>query len=280
MKISHVVRGSEYITSTPKYINLYNAFGWEPPVFVHLPLVVNKEGAKLSKRSGDAYFSDLLDAGYLPEAIVNFLVLLGWSSGTEQEFFTLSELENVFDISGISKSPSTYDTDKLRWMNGEYIRNKTLDDFVKIASPWIDKIIKRNLDKYKICSMIQKRVEVLNEIPQMIEFLENPVPVDIQLYINQKSKCDISEAKRILPIIKQKIIEMDVFDHENIYEMFRNTATELQVKNGLVMWPARIAISGLLVTPGGAVEIAEIIGKDETIKRLDKAIKELEAYNA
>ena len=128
--------------------------------------------------------------------------------------------------------------------------------------------------------MIQKRVEVLNEIPQMIEFLENPVPVDTQLYINQKSKCDISEAKRILPIIKQKIIEMDVFDHENIYEMFRNTATELQVKNGLVMWPARIAISGLLVTPGGAVEIAEIIGKDETIKRLDKAIKELEAYNA
>ncbi|HOD93565.1 MAG TPA: glutamate--tRNA ligase [Clostridia bacterium] len=280
MKISHVVRGSEYITSTPKYVRLYEAFGWEPPIFVHLPLVVKQGGGKISKRSGDAYFSDLIDAGYLPEAIVNFIVLLGWSSGTEQEFFTLSELEKIFDIKGISKSPSTYDTDKLRWMNGEYIRKKTLEEFTEIASSWIDKAFVNKLDKMKICSMIQKRVEVLNEIPDMISFLQNPVPIDVLLYDNKKSKCTIQEAKKILPIIKNKILDMDIFDHDTIYEMFTCTAEELGVKNGLVMWPVRIALSGMLVTPGGAVEIADILGKQETLKRINGAITQLENENA
>ncbi|MFA5340469.1 MAG: glutamate--tRNA ligase [Clostridia bacterium] len=280
MKISHVVRGSEYITSTPKYVLLYQAFGWEPPIFVHLPLVVKQGGGKISKRSGDAYFSDLLNSGYLPEAIVNFIVLLGWSSGTEQEFFTLRELENIFDIKGISKSPSTYDTDKLRWMNGEYIRKKTLEEFVEIASPWIDKSVSSNFDKEKICSMIQKRVEVLDEIPLMISFLNQPEIIDIQLYENKKSKCDVNEAKRILPIIRDKIREMDIFNHDSIYQMFTVTAQELEVKNGLVMWPVRIALSGMLITPGGAVEIADILGKNETLKRIEEAIIQLEKENA
>lgn len=280
MKISHVVRGSEYITSTPKYVLLYNAFGWEPPIFVHLPLVVKQGGGKISKRSGDAYFSDLIESGYLPEAVVNFIVLLGWSSGTEQEFFTLSELEKVFDIKGISKSPSTYDTDKLRWMNGEYIRKKTLDEFIAIASPWIDIALQRSYDKAKICAMIQKRVEVLSEIPDMISFLNNISTIDVNLYDNVKSKCNINEAKRILPIIRDKIMEMDVFNHDSIYIMFTSTAEKLGVKNGLVMWPVRIALSGMLVTAGGAVEIADILGKDETLRRIDLAIAQLVDINA
>lgn len=280
MKISHVVRGSEYITSTPKYVLLYEAFGWEPPIFVHLPLVEKLGGGKLSKRSGDAYFSDLIKAGYLPEAVVNFIVLLGWSSGTEQEFYTLSELEKVFDIKGISKSSSVYDTDKLKWMNGEYIRRKTPEEFVEIASPWIDKALPDTFDRTKICSMIHKRVEVLNEIPDMVKFLKKAKPIDISLYNNEKSKCDINQAKRILPIIRDKIHKMDTFNHELIYLMFTSTAQELGVKNGLVMWPARIALSGQLVTAGGAVEIADVLGKQETLKRIDKAIKQLEKTDA
>lgn len=280
MHISHVVRGSEYITSTPKYIHLYNAFGWEPPLFVHLPLVLKQGGGKISKRSGDAYFSDLIDSGYLPEAIVNFIVMLGWSSGTEQEFYSLSDLEKVFDIKGISKSPSTYDTDKLKWMNGEYIRKKTLEEFVEISTPWIRKTLNERFDAVKICSMIQKRVEVLNEIPPMISFLETPLPVDTQLYINKKSKCDMETAKRILPIVREKIENIPDYNHESIYAMFTELAADLEVKNGLVMWPVRIALSGLMVTPGGAVEIADILGKQETLKRIDKAIMELEHENA
>jgi glutamyl-tRNA synthetase len=276
MQISHVIRGSEYLTSTPKYIHLYNAFGWEPPVFVHLPLVIKEGGGKISKRSGDAYFSDLLDAGFLPEAVVNFLVLLGWSSGTEQEFYTLSELEKIFDIKGINKSPSIYNTEKLRWMNGEYIRKLTPEKFCEVATPWIGKTLGDRFNFSKIASMIQKRVVVLSDIEDMIGFLKETVNVDKQLYINEKSGSNIDQAKKLLPIERDRISKLPSFDHDSLYNMFVTLAQELGVKNGLVMWPARIALTGLLVTPGGAVELADILGKDETLRRLDEAIKGLQ----
>lgn len=279
MNITHIVRGNEYITSTPKYIHLYEAFNWDIPTFVHLPLVVKHGGEKLSKRSGDAYFSDFIDKGYLPEALVNYIVLLGWSSRTEEEFFTLKELEKIFDIKGITKSPSTFDTDKLNWMNSEYIRRKSPEEFLQVASKWIDLGLKKDLDKLKICNMIQKRVAVLNEIPDMVAFLDEVKEIDLELYVNKKSKSTVENAKTILPLVYERISLLDDFSHENIYGLFVEIAKELELKNGTVMWPIRVALSGLLVTPGGAVEIADIIGKEETLVRLKKAIDQLENDN-
>ncbi|MBN2558502.1 MAG: glutamate--tRNA ligase [Clostridia bacterium] len=278
MNITHILRGSEYLSSTPKFIHLYEAFGWELPVFAHLPLVIKSDGSKISKRNGDAMFDDMIREGYLPEAILNYTVLLGWSPGDEREFFTLAELEKEFTLKGISKSPSTLDYDKLKWMNGEYIRKMPPDEFAAIAEPWISKgLAGENLDIGKIAHMIQKRVVLLGEIPDSIGFLVNAGPVDPSLYENYKMKCDAGLAQEILPMALKALSGLSEWSHDSIYNSMAAAAAAAGMKNGQVMWPVRIALTALAVTPGGAVEIAEIIGKEETLSRIRSAIKQLEA---
>ncbi|MFO7612379.1 MAG: glutamate--tRNA ligase [Clostridia bacterium] len=277
MNITHILRGSEYLSSTPKFIHLYEAFGWELPVFAHLPLVVKSDGSKISKRNGDAMFDDMIREGYLPEAILNYTVLLGWSPGDEREFFTMTELEKEFTLKGISKSPSTLDYDKLKWINGEYIRKMPPDDFTAIAGPWISRGLSgKNLDIHKIAAMIQKRVVLLGEIPESIGFLVNIGTVDPLLYDNNKMKSDALLASKVLPLALEALSGPVEWSHDSIYNSMAGAASSAGLKNGQVMWPVRVAITALSVTPGGAVEIAEIIGKEETLSRIKSAILQLE----
>jgi len=277
MNISHVVRGSEYLSSTPKFVNLYKAFDWDVPVFVHLPLIVKQDGSKISKRNGDAMFGDLIKDGYLPEAVLNYIVMLGWSPGDDREFFTLKELESEFTVKGISKSPSTLDYDKLKWVNGEYIRKMTLGEFTEVASDWIKKGINDiELDIEKIAGMLQKRTEILSDIPSSIDFLSKVDVIDPELYFHKKMKSDAASAKTLLPLVKTTLSSLDSWGHDAIYNSLADTAEENEVKNGKVMWPLRVALTGKPVTPGGAIDIADILGKEETLKRIDAAILQLE----
>ena len=277
MNITHVVRGSEYLSSTPKFVQLYKAFGWDVPVFVHLPLVVKNDGSKISKRNGDAMFGDMISEGYLPDAIVNYTVLLGWSPGDEREFFTLKDLENDFTVKGISKSPSTLDYDKLKWMNGEYIRRLSLGEFSVIAAKWIKKGIgDRDLDIDKIAGMLQKRTEILSDIPLSIDFLDVIGQINDELYFHKKMKSDKDTAKELLPLVRTTLSALSEWNHDSIYNSLVETAQQQEVKNGKVMWPLRVALTGKPVTPGGAIEIADILGKAETLNRIDSAIEQLE----
>lgn len=278
MNITHVVRGSEYLSSTPKFVNLYKAFKWEVPVFVHLPLIVKNDGSKISKRNGDAMFGDLITDGYLPEAVLNYIAMLGWSPGDDREFFTLNELESEFTVKGISKSPSTLDYDKLKWVNGEYIRKMTADEFEKVAEEWINKGIEnKDLNITKIAEMLQKRTEVLSDIPSSIDFLAKVGHIDPELYFHKKMKCDSDVAKELLPLVKTTLLELTDWGHDGIYGSLVEIAKNIEVKNGKVMWPLRVALTGKPVTPGGAIDIADILGKEETLKRVDAAIEQLEA---
>ncbi|MBN1624656.1 MAG: glutamate--tRNA ligase [Clostridia bacterium] len=280
MNITHILRGSEYLSSTPKFVHLYNAFGWDIPTFVHLPLVVKSDGSKISKRNGDAMFQDMIDAGYLPEAILNYTVLLGWSPGDEREFFTLQELEQVFDIKGISKSPSTLDYNKLKWMNGEYIRKLDLEGFTRIAAPWIkDGIGNLELDYGKIAAMIQKRTNLLGDIPDSVSFLKEINSIDPELYNHKKMQCDPLAALDLLPEAYKTLEAITEWEHNAIYDTLSAKALELGIKNGKIMWPVRVALTSRPVTPGGAIEIAEILGKKETLDRINIAIKQLEELN-
>ncbi|MDX1358900.1 MAG: glutamate--tRNA ligase [Clostridia bacterium] len=280
MNITHVVRGSEYLSSTPKFVHLYKAFGWEVPVFVHLPLVVKNDGSKISKRNGDAMFDDMINDGYLPEAILNYTVMLGWSPGDEREFFTLKELESDFTVKGISKSPSTLDYDKLKWMNGEYIRRMSPEEFARTAEPWIRKGIGDiDLDITKIAAMLQKRTDTLGDIPPAITFLAEIGKIDSDLYFHKKMKSNVESARQLLPLVRDALAETDEWNHDSLYSVLVKTAAENEVKNGKVMWPMRVAITGLPVTPGGATDIAGILGKEETLSRIDAAILQLEEDN-
>lgn len=277
MNITHVVRGSEYLSSTPKFVHLYKAFGWEVPVFVHLPLVIKNDGSKISKRNGDAMFEDMLTDGYLPEAILNYTVMLGWSPGDEREFFTLRELESEFTVKGISKSPSTLDYDKLKWMNGEYIRKMSIQEFTSVAAPWIRKgLAGAELDISKIAEILQKRTEVLGEIPGSIGFLAKIEDIDPELYYHKKMKSSAESARQLLPLAGKALETLETWDHDSIYGILARTAAENEVKNGKVMWPLRVALTGLPVTPGGAIDIADVLGKEETLSRIESAIKQLE----
>jgi len=277
MNITHILRGSEYLSSTPKFVHLYNAFGWETPVFVHLPLVVKPDGSKISKRNGDAMYQDMITEGYLPQAILNYTVLLGWSPGDEREFFTMKELEEAFDVRGISKSPSTLDYAKLKWMNGEYIRKMTVEEFSDAAEEWIRRAIgSADLDTGKIAAMIQKRTEVLGDIPGSIDFLTGIGKIDPSLYHHKKMKCDAEAASELLPFAYKALMQLSEWEHHAIYECLASSAKELEVKNGKIMWPVRVALTGKPVTPGGAIEIAEILGKAETLYRIEAALGQLE----
>lgn len=276
MGITHVVRGNEYLSSTPKYNLLYKAFGWEIPVYVHVSTIITPEGRKLSKRLGDPSFEDLISLGFLPEAVVNFVALLGWSPGTEQEIFSLKELEQVFDIRGISKSPAVFDMVKLRWMNGEYIRKMTPEQFHEAASPYYSEALKeKGIDLVKLSRLLQPRTEVFSDIPAMTGFLESLPDYDISLYEHKKMKTDaaisLTALKAALPVLEKA----EPWENDVLYGMLTALAAEMGMKNSQILWPVRTALSGKAATPGGATELAELLGKEETIARIRKGVEKL-----
>ena len=273
MEITHVMRGSEYLSSTPKYNLLYQAFGWEPPVYVHLPLIMKDATHKLSKRNGDMSFHDLLDAGYLSDAVVNYIALLGWNDGTNQEIYTRRELIEAFSLEGISKSPAIFDIPKLKWMNGEYIKAMPFDDFYQAAEPWLaqNEALKQ-YDFKKLAALIQTRIEIFSEIPQKLAFLPEVAPHETALYCHKKFKLDEAGARESLQQVKEAYEGIETWCEQSIHDTLIQLAQEKGKKNGAIMWPARVALCGLESTPGGAVELADILGKDETLRRLDRAI--------
>lgn len=276
MNITVVIRGIEYLSSTPKYNLLYKAFGWEQPLYMHLPPIMKDERHKLSKRNGDASFEDLLAKGFLPQAIVNYIALLGWSPKGNEEKLSMDELKEMFDVDGISKSQSIFDEQKLRWLNGRYIKELDFDEFVKLATPYIDK--SKAAGKYdykKLCRLTQGRIDTLDDIAGLVNFLEEYGEFDSGLYFNKKMKTDAASAKEVLPKVREKLASLGEWNNDALFAALTELAAELGVKNGVVLWPARVAVSGRENTPGGATELAELIGKEETLRRLDFAISAL-----
>jgi len=276
MGITHVIRGVEYLSSTPKYNHLYRALGWDIPEYIHLPVVMKDKQRKLSKRHGDASFDDFINKGYLKEALLNYIALLGWSPGTEQEIFTLEELIEAFDIGGLSKSPAIFDVEKLTWMNAQYIRALTKDAFIERALPYFRQCGAEGFDLNLIADLVQPRLETLTEIPQKLSFLTAMPEFSNELYFHKKMKTDAGQA---LPVLKeaQAVLEAQQdYSLEPLKEALMALVEKLGIKNGQLFWPLRIAISGTEVTPGGAVEIACLLGKEETLRRLNQSIQRLE----
>ena len=277
MGITHVIRGSEYLSSSPKYNLLYEAFGWEIPTYMHCPPVMKDATHKLSKRNGDASYQDLVEQGYLKEAILNYILLLGWSPKGEKEVFSLQEMIDAFDIHGISKSPAIFDTVKLRFLNGEYIRALTPEQFHDMALPWIRKGVKReDVDTGLIASLLQPRCEVLGDIPEQLDFIDELSDYSNELYVSKKMKTNEETSLEVLRQILPVMEAMDDFSDEAVHTAMFDLIAKLGVKNGYLLWPLRIALSGKQFTPGGGVEIAAILGKEESLKRLKKGIEKLE----
>lgn len=276
MGITHVIRGVEYLSSTPKYNHLYRAFGWEIPTYIHLPVVMKDKQRKLSKRHGDASFDDFIKKGYLKEALINYIALLGWSPGSEQEIFTLEELIEAFSIEGLSKSSAIFDVDKLTWMNAQYIRALTKEDFIGTAMPYFKEAGVDAFDLDLIAEMIQPRLERLDEIPAKLTFLKELPEYDLSMFTHNRMKTD---AEAALPVLKaaQTLLEaQNDYSLEALKDALLALVEKLGIKNGQLLWPLRIAITGTEVTPGGAVEAASLLGKEETLRRLDLSIKRLE----
>ena len=283
MNITHVVRGSEYLTSTPKYNLLYEAFGWQIPTYIHLPLIMgeDKNGniSKLSKRHGATSFEDLINEGYLPEAIVNYIALLGWCPDSNQEMFTLSELEKNFSVERISKSPSVFDYEKLKWFNGEYIKKLTDEKFLSMALPYLKKVL--NDDDFNLnvlASILKTRISKLTDIPDMIGFLKECPDYDVDLFVNKKSKTNLENSLFVLEKAEYLLKNIGGWSHDELYNGLVNMANELELKNGTVMWPVRIALAGQKVTPGGAVEILQILGRNKSLNRINTAIDKLKNH--
>lgn len=275
MGITHVVRGNEYLSSAPKYNRLYEAFGWEVPVYVHCPLITNEEHQKLSKRSGHSSYEDLVDQGFLTEAIVNFVALLGWSPAEEREIFSLEELVQAFDYHRISKSPAVFDMTKLRWMNGEYIKNMDDEAFYNKALPYLKSALKKDYDFRKIAAMVKTRIEVFPDIPDLIEFFDEVPEYDVAMYTHKKMKTNqetsLEVLKEVLPILEAQ----EDYSNDGLFAALSAFVKEKGYKNGYVMWPIRTAASGKQMTPAGATEILETIGKEESIARIKAAIEKL-----
>jgi len=281
MGITHVVRGNEYLASAPKYNLLYEAFGWDIPKYIHVSPIMKDKHSKLSKRNGDASFEDLVAKGYLSEAIINYIALLGWAPKGEREIYSLEELKQEFDIEGLSKSPSIFDPLKLRAINGEYIRMLTPEKFLEHATPYIRESVKReDVDLSKISALLQNRTEVFTDIPEQVDFIDEMPDYDLALYENKKMKtnCDtaLDALERSLPVMEA--VEDWRFDvlHDELFKLI----ADMGVKNGYILWPVRVAISGKQFTPGGAFEIAEIIGKEDTISRMKRSIEMLKLISA
>lgn len=272
MDITHVIRGLEYLSSTPKYNLLYQSFGWQVPEYAHLPHISKESGKKLSKREGDASFQDLIDKGYLPEAIVNYIVLLGWNPGDEREYFTLDELIKAFSIDRIGRSKAMFSMQKLEWLNGVHIRKLDFEDFHRVVSPFYSDAVKTRFDTLKISRIIQPRIEKLGDAQTSIGFLLEPRPYVPELFASEKAKVTLEGSLetlvRILPILQS----LEEWTNEKLYESISGYARANGFKTGAIMWPIRIALSGQDTTPGGATELAEILGKEETMNRIAAAV--------
>jgi len=275
MAVTHVVRGQEYLSSTPKYNLLYEAFGWEKPEYIHLPHIIKETGEKLSKRRGDPSFEDLVNLGYLPQAIVNYVALLGWSPGNDQEFFTMPSLIEAFNMDRINKSSAAFSFDKLLWLNGEHIRTLSEEEFHKLALPYYPESIE-HLDLFRISQLIQIRVERLADIPQMVAFLGHVPEYEIDLFGNQKSKSSLESSLQVLKGVVPILESVTNWDNETLFGVLKQYGNENGLKIGSVMWPIRSAISGLPNTPGGATELATVLGKDESLTRIKAGLKKLE----
>ena len=309
MGITHVMRGNEYLSSAPKYNLLYEAFGWTPPLYVHLTpvmvegtlrdkktgvytmetdekgnVVLDENGEpkkaivkrKMSKSQGDPSFEDLMAEGYLVEAIINYLVLLGWSPRGEREFYTLKELDGIFDLEGLSKSPSFFDYGKMKWFNAEYIRKLTPEQFEEKATPWLARVLDpARFDFKRICELTQARTEVFSQLPGMVDFLAEMPELDMALFTNKKSKSTPETSKTALEFVRPILEGIAYWTEANLHDTVMAAIPQTGMKNAAVLWPLRIAITGRAATPGGAFEMAYLLGKDETMKRLDAAMARL-----
>ncbi|MGN0145240.1 MAG: glutamate--tRNA ligase [Clostridium sp.] len=279
MGITHVVRGNEYLSSSPKYNRLYEAFGWDVPVYVHCPPIMKDQHHKLSKRNGDASFGDLLEKGYLKEAVLNYIALLGWNDGSNEEIFSLDELIEKFDYRDISKSPAIFDNAKLKWMNGEYIRKLSLDEFHELAMEQYKKVLHKDFDFKFISELLHTRCELLNDIPEQIDFLEELPEYTTDLYVHKKMKSTVETSlenlEKALPVLES--IDEEHWTMDNIHDKIFELIKSLEIKNGQMLWPIRTALSGKSFTPGGAFEIAVLIGREESLKRMHKGIELLKA---
>lgn len=275
MGITHVIRGNEYLSSAPKYNRLYQAFGWEVPTYIHCPLITNEEHQKLSKRSGHSSYEDLLEQGFVSEAIVNFVALLGWSPSDNREIFSLKELEEAFDYHHMSKSPAVFDMVKLRWMNGEYIKAMDFDKFYEQAEPIIKSVIKKDLNLKQIAKMVQTRIEVFPDIPDLIDFFEEVPEYDVEMYTHKKMKTNAENSLMVLQDLLPILEAHDDYTNDSLYELITKYAADKELKNGTALWPIRTALSGKQMTPAGATEILEVLGKEESIKRIKAAIEKL-----
>ncbi len=276
MNITHVVRGNEYLSSAPKYQRLYDAFGWKSPTYIHLPLITDEEHHKLSKRSGHSSFEDLIEQGFLPEAVVNYIALLGWSPEDNREIFSLDELVKEFDYHRISKSPAVFDEKKLRWMNGEYFKAMDGEEFFKIAEPYVRAAVTRDLDLRKIAEMARTRIETLPDIAPLIDFFEELPEYDASMYTHKKMKTDAASSLMVLNDVLPLLEGQEDFSGDALYELLISYAKEKGLKNGAVLWPVRTAVSGRQTTPGGATELLEVLGKEESVSRIKFGIKKLE----
>lgn len=275
MGITHVVRGNEYLSSAPKYNRLYEAFGWEVPKYVHCPLITNEDHQKLSKRCGHSSYEDLIEQGFLSEAIVNFVALLGWSPASDEEIFSLDELVKEFDYHRISKSPAVFDMVKLRWMNGEYMKKMDDDKFYEMALPYLKEVITKDLDFHKIAAMVKTRIEVFPDIRDHVDFFEKVPEYDSSMYVHKKMKTTQETSLQVLKEVTPLLQAQEDFSNDALFEMLSAYAKEHGYKVGYVMWPIRTALSGKQMTPAGATEILEVLGKEESLLRIQAAIEKL-----
>ena len=275
MGITHVVRGNEYLSSAPKYNRLYEAFGWEIPKYIHCPLITNEDHQKLSKRCGHSSYEDLLDQGFLTEAIVNFVALLGWSPSSDNEIFSLEELVKEFDYHRISKSPAVFDMVKLRWMNGEYMKKMDDEKFYEMALPYLKEVITKDLDFHKIAAMVKTRIEVFPDIKDHVDFFEKVPEYETSMYVHKKMKTNEETSLQVLREVQPLLEAQEDFSNDALFEMLSAYAKEHGYKVGYVMWPIRTALSGKQMTPAGATEILEVLGKEESLIRIQAAIDKL-----
>lgn len=276
MGITHVMRGSEYLSSTPKYNLLYDAFGWEKPVYIHLTNIMRDAQHKLSKRTGDAYYEDYIAKGYLKDAILNYIALLGWNPGDDREFFTLDELIEAFSLEGLSKSPAIFDVNKLTWMNAEYIRRLEPNEFNRYAQPWYEKAGIDAMNKETLCRILQPRVEFFAQLPEMVDFLVKlDEEYDVAMFTNKKSKTNPEVSLGVLNMAIDALNALETWEEAAIHDTLIGLAEKNGLKNGTMLWPVRIALAGKQITPGGAIEIAYLLGKDESLRRLELGRKKV-----
>lgn len=278
MGITHVVRGNEYLASAPKYNLLYKAFGWEVPEYIHVEHIMKDKQHKLSKRDGDASYEDLMQKGYLKEAVINYIALLGWAPKGENEIFSLEELIKEFDIQGLSKSPAIFDPMKLKAINGKYIKALSPERFADYAIPYIKQSVKReDVDLMEIAELLQARTELFTDIPEAVDFIDALPDYDIALYTHKKMKTNpensLESLKAVLPVLDS--IDENDWTIDNIHEKLFELIAQKEVKNGIILWPLRVAVSGKAFTPGGGIEICHIIGKQDSIERIKKGIEKL-----